>query len=763
MSPSAFTAHINRLQEEEKKGGGGGGKPKMQVSDKGRPIRFGRTMRQSSGIKGKRFLAGKRINTIVKAKYVANNKDARRHIIQHMDYILNRERGEDEPERKFFDRKRDEVPRDEAIKTMLTNRGEKVAMYKIVLSPGENSAAKAEELRIIMEEWRRLSGLYIQWVATEHKNTDYHHFHITLPGRDENGQTYTLKPTDLDLLRDIANGRQWELQDRDADFEKQIEEEYGLNYEDALRIFDRWEGEKTLEELGISNRQIDNDARELLNGAKKDLLQHTVFDVDTFRRELESQILKENQELKQLIDGHNAGKDLQENIKDAVNNIQRNPDFDPKTFADSLQKELAEQAQKLEHAELTSDMTRPEHEAYKALFKLSNPELAYQDGKQSLYRDIQEATLEQHPYLKATYKPALAPYYESVLKDFLKDHPEFKDTYKIDPKDPLNNRDAVLERFLEDHPQLAPELIDPKFVKQLEKQEKQVQKSDISERPYKSEDINLDKINAEDKFDAGGKTWTKYHSLEELREVNDSLNSGEWDRISKSDYQKLGKFITAKELSGENIYGLPPGLDPEKVDLAVLDKIAQEHDQKRIDAIKESLLAYNTSYEKLIPEPKSPVEILKDQMEKIGERFPELMNGFVRELADRFHNTLDQFPEFLPGNEDMLAKNMADLYKQIDIDMKEQQQQQDKEKQQEAQERTNLFENLKNSDNQLTRDDIDQLDIAEVRSLLRTPEEGEHDHSQEIITAMFVKPYEDEEEDHDRDDEEKKHQQEFER
>jgi hypothetical protein len=746
MSPSAFSAYLNRLQEDEKKGGGGGGKPKMQVSDKGRPLRFGRTMRQSSGIKGKRFLAGKRINSIVKAKYVANNRDSRRHIVQHMDYILNRERGEDEPERKFFDRKRDDIPRDEAIQTMMSNRGDKVAMYKIMLSPGENSAAKAEELRIIMEEWRRLSGLYLQWIATEHKNTDHHHFHITLAGRDENGQGYVLKPGDLDLLRDIANGRQWELQDRDEEFEKQIEQELGLDYEDALRLFDRWEGEKTLEELGLPNKRIDQDARDLIGDAKKGLLMNTAFDVDAFRRSLESQILQTNHEARELLGELKAEKDLQNGIEDAISLVQRNPNFDPAKFVESLQKDLADESKKLEHGELTKDVSRPEHEAYKALFKVSHPEIALGDGNYSILRDIQEATLEQHPYLKATYKPALAPYYESVLKDFLKEHPELKDTYKIDPKDPSNNRDAVLERFLEDHPQLAPELIDPKYVNQLEKQAQQLQKSDVSERPYKSQDIDVDKVHADDKFDAGGKTWTKYHSLDELREVNEALNSGDWSRIPKSDYQKLGKFITAKELSGENIYGLPPGIDPERVDEAVLEKIAQDHDQKRIEAIKQSLLAYNTSYEKLTPEPKSPVEILKEQMEKIGEHFPELIPDFVKELADRFHTTLDQFPEFLPGNEHMLATNMADLYKQVDLDLAKQQQEQEKDKQQEPQDRSTLFEQLKNSESPLTRDDIEQLDIAEVRSLLRTPEEGEHDHSQEIITAMFIPTYEDEEE-----------------
>lgn len=758
--PSAFSAHLNRLQEEEnKKKAGGGGKPKMQVSDKGRPLRFGRTMRQSTGFKGKRFLSGKRINTIVKARYVASNRDARRHIIQHLDYIQNRERGQDEPERKIFDRKRDDVPRDEVIKTTLENRGEKVAMYKIMLSPGENSAAKEEELRIIMEEWRRLSGLYVQWFAVEHKNTDYHHFHITLCGRDEFGNSYVLKPDDLDLLRDIANGRQWELQDRNAELEQIIEQELGLNYEDALRVFDRWQGDRTLTELGLPTTQIDKDARELLGEARKDLLMNTTFDVDAFRRDIESEILRTNQDAKELVDAVKAEKDIHQGVEEAVRTVQRNPDFDPARFVENLQKDLAEDSKKLEHASEIQAMTQPEHDAYVALFKVSHPEVALGDGKYSLFSDIQEQFLEQHPYLKATYKPALAPYYEAALNKFLEENPAFKDDYKIDPKDPDNNRDAVLERFVDNHPQLAPELVDPKWTQHLEKQYEQqrLQKSEITERPYKSEDIDVDKVKGEDKFTAGGETWTKYHSLEELRMVNENLNSGEWSRIAKSDYQKLGKFITAKELSGENIYGLPPGIDPEKVDAHILEKIEQEHDQRRVEAIKTSLLAYNTSYERLIPEPKNPAEILKEQMDKIGERFPDLMSNFVKELADRFHNTLDQFPEFLPGNEHLLAHNMADLYKQVDKDLKEQEQQQAKEKEQETEDRRQLLENLKNTDRPLTRDEIDNLDVQEVREMLRATGEGEVDHSQEIINSMFIRPYEDEEQEHQHDEEEKHH------
>src|SRR5258708_1653608 len=90
---------------DRKNGGGGGGRAKIQVSsgNSGSKLRPGNRKGERRFHDGHK-LANSKINNIIKAKYVGNNHDGARHIIQHIDYIEKRERDRDEPERKFYGR-----------------------------------------------------------------------------------------------------------------------------------------------------------------------------------------------------------------------------------------------------------------------------------------------------------------------------------------------------------------------------------------------------------------------------------------------------------------------------------------------------------------------------------------------------------------------------------------------------------------------------------------------------------------------------------
>lgn len=158
---------------KEREGGGGGGRAR---------IRLGNT-----GPRGRLYavkaVAKNRINCIVKARYVKTSMDAGRHIMAHLRYIEERERGVDEKERDFFDRNRDGIERKEVQRVMLENTGDRVAMQKLMLSPGDNRVNIREYTRDSMEALEKRMGYELDWYGVTHENTDHHHAHVVIAGK----------------------------------------------------------------------------------------------------------------------------------------------------------------------------------------------------------------------------------------------------------------------------------------------------------------------------------------------------------------------------------------------------------------------------------------------------------------------------------------------------------------------------------------------------------------------------------------------------
>lgn len=254
------------LFEWERKNSGGGGRAKIQVAG-GQPS--GSKLRPGGGRTGvRRFhqghrLAGTKINNIVKVKYVRNNHDAARHIIQHIDYIQKRERDRDEPERKFYGRD-GERSRDDVIDSVMRNRGEHAAMFKIILSPKQNELNHIQYATEIMRRFEEHTGIKTDWSLVEHRNTQYHHVHIVMPGKDMDGRSFRLEQEHLDWFREIANEYQYELADMDYVYEKQVEREFGNLREEADLLVASARDFKDMKELGVRNPDLDKEAKELL-------------------------------------------------------------------------------------------------------------------------------------------------------------------------------------------------------------------------------------------------------------------------------------------------------------------------------------------------------------------------------------------------------------------------------------------------------------------------------------------------------------------
>lgn len=273
-------------------GGGGGAKNQVQAGSSGSKLRPG-------GRKGERrfhdghYLANTKINNIVKAKYVKNNHDAARHIIQHIDYIQKRERDRDEPERKFYGRD-GERSRDDVVESVMNNRGEQAAMFKIILSPKQNELNHIEYTAEIMRRFEEQSGIKTDWSMVEHKNTDHHHVHIVMPGKDMEGRSYRLEVEHLDLFKEIANEYQYELQGYDYQLEKQIQQEFGYTREESERLLISQRDSRDMRDLGVYRPGVDRLVRD-------DLLPPKNFDDVYFRQQLEKEFWSEvSQDFKNL-------------------------------------------------------------------------------------------------------------------------------------------------------------------------------------------------------------------------------------------------------------------------------------------------------------------------------------------------------------------------------------------------------------------------------------------------------------------------------
>jgi hypothetical protein len=152
----------------KKKGGGGRVK-----------IAFGRT-----GPRGRIYAPPPRGTTVVaKSKYIKAGNGARPGIYGHLRYIQERERGEGEPERRFFDREKEGIERKDVYDAMMDGRGDRAAMHTLILSPGDNTIDLADYTRESMKALEERLGHELDWYATTHENTDHHHAHVVIAGK----------------------------------------------------------------------------------------------------------------------------------------------------------------------------------------------------------------------------------------------------------------------------------------------------------------------------------------------------------------------------------------------------------------------------------------------------------------------------------------------------------------------------------------------------------------------------------------------------
>ena len=233
--------------EKERPGGGGGGRARIRLGNTGpRGRRYGSTK------------TPKGTPVIAKAKFIKVGKGSRPAIREHLRYIQERERGDGEPERKFFDREREGIERKEVFDAMLDGRGNRAAMHTLILSPGDNGVNLEEYTRESMKALEERLGHELDWYATIHRNTDHHHAHVVIAGKIPERERELEKEYTKQFEREYSKNVDRELSWKNKDAE--LRELLGKGYDEPA-LLDPREERKLEREFGYGSEREDTDPR----------------------------------------------------------------------------------------------------------------------------------------------------------------------------------------------------------------------------------------------------------------------------------------------------------------------------------------------------------------------------------------------------------------------------------------------------------------------------------------------------------------------
>lgn len=142
-------------------------------------------------------IAGKTGNVIALGKALA-----------HLKYIQHRP-GEDREKggRELFDGENDNMDPKEFRKALREMKNANVLTHKLTLAPEINPGDRKALARDVMAKLSSEKGQDLRWIAVGHGNTDNHHLHLMVLGKDKSGKDVRLDVRDYDKAKEY--GRQY--------------------------------------------------------------------------------------------------------------------------------------------------------------------------------------------------------------------------------------------------------------------------------------------------------------------------------------------------------------------------------------------------------------------------------------------------------------------------------------------------------------------------------------------------------------------------
>lgn len=125
--------------------------------------------------------------------------------LAHVKYIQHRP-GPDREKggRKMFN-ERDDVDAREMRQAIRELEGSRVAVHKLTLAPEINPEDKKAFTREVMQNLSRDMGRDLEWFAVAHNNTEHHHIHVVVLGKDRNGTDVRIDLKDIDKVKEYGD------------------------------------------------------------------------------------------------------------------------------------------------------------------------------------------------------------------------------------------------------------------------------------------------------------------------------------------------------------------------------------------------------------------------------------------------------------------------------------------------------------------------------------------------------------------------------
>lgn len=146
---------------------------------------------------------------VVKHSYIGRRGSGGRAIgkaLAHLKYIqhrpgMDREKGG----REIFSDTEDRVDGRQLRKEIREMGNQRVAIHKLMLAPEINPEDKKAFTREVMSELGRAKGHDLRWYAVEHNNTDHHHIHVVVMGKDRHGTDVRIDLKDIEKVKEYAD------------------------------------------------------------------------------------------------------------------------------------------------------------------------------------------------------------------------------------------------------------------------------------------------------------------------------------------------------------------------------------------------------------------------------------------------------------------------------------------------------------------------------------------------------------------------------
>ena len=123
--------------------------------------------------------------------------------LAHVKYIQHRP-GPDKEKggREFFDGEQDRMDAKEMRKAIREAGGDRVVVHKLTLAPEINPQDKRAFTRYVMAKLGQDMGRDLRWFGVEHNNTDHHHIHVVVMGKDRNGTEVRIGLKDIEKAKE---------------------------------------------------------------------------------------------------------------------------------------------------------------------------------------------------------------------------------------------------------------------------------------------------------------------------------------------------------------------------------------------------------------------------------------------------------------------------------------------------------------------------------------------------------------------------------